>query len=198
MLCLGLSQAFFEGAVYTFVFMWVPSMSKVLGSFALLPTGLVFSCFMLSMTIGGMLFPIFLRYSPRGAEGLCEFVYFVAAASMLVPMLTFDFSWVFCSFLVLEAMVGMFNSCGAMLRSRHYPEAQQSSIMSVFRLPLNLLVVVGTKLTPADDSDVSSYQFVFGVCVAMHLIAMILQTFLRALTSSPNDQRTDKTKTKEQ
>lgn len=54
MLCLGLSQAFFEGAVYTFVFMWVPNMQLVAKTKAL-PYGLVFSCFMLSMTLGGAL-----------------------------------------------------------------------------------------------------------------------------------------------
>ena len=75
-LFLGLSQSFFEGAVFTFgeiqypqciihamvrygnsiicaVFMWVPSMLFVTDG--PLPTGLVFSAFMLAMTIGGML-----------------------------------------------------------------------------------------------------------------------------------------------
>ena len=49
-LFLGLSQAFFEGAVYTFVFLWVPTLLSVNGG--TLPTGLVFSSFMLAMTAG--------------------------------------------------------------------------------------------------------------------------------------------------
>ena len=46
------------------------------------------------------------------------FVYAVSAGAMLVPVFYFDFWSVLLSFLVLEAMVGMFNSCGATLRSR--------------------------------------------------------------------------------
>eukprot|EP00597_Dinobryon_sp_UTEXLB2267_P001631 CAMPEP_0170080960 /NCGR_PEP_ID=MMETSP0019_2-20121128/16952_1 /TAXON_ID=98059 /ORGANISM="Dinobryon sp., Strain UTEXLB2267" /LENGTH=415 /DNA_ID=CAMNT_0010295161 /DNA_START=193 /DNA_END=1440 /DNA_ORIENTATION=- len=174
-LFLGLSQAFFEGAVYSFVFMWVPSLLSVnTGS---LPTGLVFSAFMLAMTAGGMLFGLLLPVFPGDAEGLCGAVYLLAAASMLVPVFFFDFWSVLVSFLVLEAMVGMFNSCGATLRSRYYPESMQSSIMSVFRLPLNLLVVIGTKMTN-NASDKSALQVVFAVLASMHLVAALLQGLL--------------------
>ena len=158
--------------------MWVPSLlavsSEVGGS---LPTGLVFSSFMLSMTLGGMLFGLLLPVFPGGAEGLCVLVYFIAALAMAVPLFHFQFWYVVVAFLVLEAMVGMFNSCGATLRSRYYPEGLQSSIMSVFRLPLNLIVVVGTRLTNSAN-EVKSLQFVFGVVVAMHLAAMLLQAGL--------------------
>ena len=189
MLYLGLSQSFFEGAVFTFVFMWVPSMQKV-NSGQSLPTGLVFSCFMLCMTIGGMLFGILLPIFPGGAEGLCVFVYAVAACAMAVPIFKFEFWWVFCAFLVLETMVGMFNSCGATLRSQYYPEEMQSSIMTVFRLPLNLLVVVGTKLTDSAN-DIPSLQFVFGVVVSMHLIAMLLQILLSINSEKLKRQRAE-------
>jgi len=186
-LYLGLSQAFFEGAVYTFVFMWVPSMLQVTEN---LPTGLVFSCFMLSMTLGGILFSLLLPIFPRGAEGLTIFVYLTAAAAMAVPIFKFEFWWVFISFLVLEAMVGMFNSCGAILRSQYYPEELQSSIMSVFRLPLNLLVVLGTKLTDEANTK-STLKYVFGVVVMMHLIAFSLQI---ALVSNPLKSKKEENK----
>ena len=147
MLCLGLSQAFFEGAVYTFVFMWVPTLLTIKTPTGGLPTGLVFSCFMLAMTMGGKLSSLLLEfYFPGGAEGLCVLVYVVAAGSMLVPVYFFEFWPVFGAFLVLEGALGIFNSCGGTMRSRLYPESMQSSIMSVFRLPLNILVVCGTNL----------------------------------------------------
>jgi hypothetical protein len=82
-LCLGLSQAFFEGGMFTFgrllfldlttftnelccvlVFMWVPAMIAVVPG--PLPTGLVFSSMMLAMTIGGMLSSILLPFIPGG------------------------------------------------------------------------------------------------------------------------------------
>lgn len=164
--------------------MWVPSLLAVSSEVGgVLPTGLVFSSFMLSMTLGGMLFSLLLPVFPGGAEGLCVLVYLVAALAMAVPLWRFEFWYVVVAFLVLEAMVGMFNSCGATLRSRYYPEGLQSSIMSVFRLPLNLIVVVGTRLTNNANS-VPALQFVFGAVVCMHLVAMLLQVALWAKVSS--------------
>jgi MFS family permease len=165
MLYLGLSQSFFEGAIYSFVFMWVPSLILAYNDIDTkdsLPFGLIFSCFMLSMSTGGILFGILLPIFPSGAEGLTIFVYITAAISMIIPIIKFEFYYLLVSFLVLEAMVGMFNSSGATLRSKYYPESMQSSIMSVFRIPLNLLVVLGTKLTD-NASDKDSLKFVFGV-----------------------------------
>lgn len=164
--------------------MWVPSLLAVNPGGAL-PTGLVFSAFMLAMTLGGMLFGLLLPVFPGGAEGLCVFVYAVAALAMAVPIFCFDFWSVLICFLVLESMLGMFNSCGATLRSRYYPEALQSSVMSVFRLPLNLLVVVGTLLT-SSANGVESLQFVFGVVVCMHVVAVLLQVSLLVSISKGN------------
>ena len=84
---------------------------------------------------------------------------------------------IFFAFLVLEVTVGMFNSCGATLRSRYYPDDQQSSIMNVFRVPLNLLVVIGTKLSDWADNEAALKQ-VFCVVVCMHLTATLLQLAL--------------------
>ena len=54
----------------------------------------------------------------------------------------------------------------------------QSSIMTVFRLPLNLLVVLGTKLT-SQANDIPSLQWVFAVTAGMHGVAMVLQVLLQ-------------------
>ena len=47
------------------------------------------------MTFGGMLFGLLLPIFPGGAEGLCVFVYVVAAMEMLVPVFRFVFWSVF-------------------------------------------------------------------------------------------------------
>lgn len=106
MLCLGLSQAFFEGAVYTFVFLWVPTLLTIKTPTGGLPTGLVFSCFMLAMTIGGKLFSLLFPIFPGGVEGLCALVYIVAAGAMSVPVFCFEFWPVFVSMLILECAYG--------------------------------------------------------------------------------------------
>merc|ERR1711934_697210 len=96
----------------------------------------------------------------------------------MVPVFYFEFWPVFTAFLVLEGSLGMFNSCGGTLRSRYFPGSMQSSIMSVFRLPLNLLVVSGTKLSSVASSNVTDIKFVFAVIVGMHIVAMVFHCLL--------------------
>ncbi len=175
MLLLGLSQAVFEGGVYTFVFVWYKVLARTLEG--PVPAGLVMTSFMLAMSIGGMLFSILLPLFPNGAEGLGIFISVTAAAAMLVPVLSFRFQHIFVAFLVLEVTVGMFNSCGAILRSRYIPERHQSSVINLFRIPLNVLVVIGTKLSDWAENE-QSLKRVFGVVVAMHLVAALLHVAL--------------------
>ena len=151
--------------------MWVPSL--IAANNGPIPTGIIFSCFMLAMTIGGVVFSLILSRYNDATETLCVFVYVMSATAMLIPAFNFDFWPVFICFLVLEAMLGMFNSCGAQLRSKYYPDNLQSSIMSVFRVPLNILVVIGTRLSE-QANDTPSLQRVFIVVAAMHIIAFAL------------------------
>jgi MFS family permease len=139
-----------------------------------LPTGLVFACFMLAMTLGGMIFALVLPVFPGGCLSLTALVFAVSAAAMAVPIYCFEFWWVFISFLVLECMLGMFGSCGGTLRSIYYPEGMQSSIMSIFRLPLNLLVVVGTLLTN-NANNVEELKQVYMVVAGIHFTAFLFQ-----------------------
>lgn len=160
------------------VFMWVPTLLELIeGVHDTLPTGLVFSAFMLSMSAGGMLFTLLNPLVPGGSTTICSAVYILSALAMYVPIYHFEFWIVFIAFLLLESMLGMFNSCGATLRSIYYPEQIQSSIMSIFRFPLNLLVVIGTLLTN-NSKDRQGIQLVYYYVVSMHLIAFALQLCL--------------------
>jgi hypothetical protein len=53
-LVLGLTQTCFEGSMYLFVFLWVPSLQDAGG--AGLPLGYIFSAFMISMMLGSIVY----------------------------------------------------------------------------------------------------------------------------------------------
>merc|ERR1719235_375750 len=65
---LGMVNALFEGSMYSFVFMWVPTMITALGGFQYLPTGLVFACMMCCISLGGLLFSPTMLLSIMPAE----------------------------------------------------------------------------------------------------------------------------------
>ena len=136
-----------------------------------LPTGIVFSCFMICITIGGILFKWMAGVTTveKGSVG----VFLVAALSMLVPLYSSNYMSMLLAFMLLEVCVGMFFACAATMRSEYIPDALQSSVMNVFRVPLNLIVVIGTKL-----SDVASPRVVFLTCAVWFAMASLCQCLL--------------------
>ena len=127
---------------------------------------------MLCISIGGSLFPVLEKY--YRVEAFSIGVFAAAALSMLVPVVSQSFVPVFISFLVVETTVGTFFACSGTMRSMFIPEDRMSTIMNVFRVPLNICVVIGTKL----DNYVSTSE-VFFVCFVWFATASLLQLLLR-------------------
>lgn len=185
---IGMTQALSEGAMYTFVFMWVPTMLSMDPPGGL-PTGCVFSAMMMAITIGGMVYPplqsffsSYLVTKEKAPEMCASFVYFMAAASMAVPASCLSkgssvqgtFQFVIVSFLVVECCVGLFMPVAGTLRSKYVPDSLQGAILNIFRLPLNAVVVSGTYAT-----DVLEAPLVFKLVSGCFLAAALLQgTFL--------------------
>lgn len=173
---LGLVSALFEGAMFTFVFMWVPTLQQMLPGGSL-PTGLVFSCFMMCVSLGGSLFNVLLPCAR--VEILACLTCGVAGLAILVPVLTPSFFYVFPAFLVVEVCVGLYFPTVGVLRSAWLPPHVLSTLMNFSRVPLNILVVTGTRLT---DNYASST--VFAVCAGWFLLAFVVQVLLCATSST--------------
>jgi len=180
---IGMTQALSEGGMYTFVFMWVPTLLSMNPPGGL-PTGCVFAAMMMAITIGGMVYPplqsTMSKFSPKGkAPELCAtFVYLVAAASTAVPALLLSqggsmvaggFTFVIAAFMVTEATVGLFMPVAGTLRSKYVPDALQGSILNIFRLPLNAVVVAGTHATDVLDVNVC-FKMVSGLFFSAALL----------------------------
>mmetsp|Transcript_23348 Transcript_23348/g.48501 ORF Transcript_23348/g.48501 Transcript_23348/m.48501 type:complete len:493 (-) Transcript_23348:60-1538(-) len=184
---IGLIQALSEGAMYTFVFMWVPTLLSLEPSGGV-PTGCVFSSLMMAITMGGLIFPplqalmVSVLGSVGGSSELCaSVIYLVAAATMAVPCVLLSpeeleetilnrFLLVIASFMVMELCVGLFMPVAGTLRSTYVPDALQGGILNIFRLPLNAIVVSGTYATNVLETHV-----VFQMVCGCFLAAAVLQ-----------------------
>eukprot|EP00461_Guttulinopsis_vulgaris_P003600 UN03601 len=71
-------------------------------------------------------------------------------------------------FLLFEMTCGMFWPTYGTLRSIHIPESQRATISTVFRIPLNLFVIVLLLQT-----DRLSNALMFVICGAAHFISLI-------------------------
>jgi len=170
MLLFGITNSLFEGAMYSFVFMWVPTMFTVLKG-SPLPTGLVFSSLMACISLGGLLFSTLLKITTV-QMGMVS-IFLVGAASLVIPVYSTELVPVLTAFFIFEACVGAFQPAAGFVRSKVIPDAVQGSVMNMFRLPLNLLVVIGTKMT-----DLYPASFCFSVIVSWLVVGGLFQLVL--------------------
>lgn len=160
LLIIGLTQTCFEGSMYLFVFNWVPSLQEAALPYSALPLGYIFSSFMVSMMIGSLLYtsivsicclfdPEVYESTTTGSNGpltlhakLSSLVCAVSALSFAVSIESKDEHirfWAFCAF---EACVGMYYPVQGMLRGTLISNEHRATLSSLFRVPLNVFVVV--------------------------------------------------------
>ncbi|KAH9888038.1 DUF791-domain-containing protein [Cubamyces lactineus] len=196
LLVLGLAQTCFEGSMYIFVFLWVPFLQEAAPSDQTLPLGYVFSCFMLSMTLGALLYNCIVSLSqptsPTEASSHdhtvtlhAKFSSAVCMASAIAFVLSISTEsehkrfWSFCAF---EACVGMYYPVQGMLRGKLVPDEHRATLSSLFRVPLNVFVVVSLMTGVA-----SARYFVLSVCAILLLLTAVVTaaSFLGRARSLP-------------
>lgn len=163
-LFLGAAQSAFEGAMYTFVFMWTPAMC--MDGTKDLPYGLIFSVFMICVMLGSSVFSLIIKTTSIEVVPL-----YIHSLAILSAGLTWFFidnqAVVYFSFLLFEVACGIFFPAYGTLRSIYVPEETRATVMNFFRIPLNAFVVillVKVKYMPV--------QTVFLICVGAHLFSL--------------------------
>lgn len=191
---LGLVQSFFEGAMYTFVILWVPTLASMVPGgkpdekdFAVFGQGQgwIFAAMMLCISLGGQVFEAMMTVTSveKGTAMIC----IIASASMIVPIMSDSFFIVLASFLVVETCVGASFGALATVRSHLLPDQLQASIMNIFRVPLNILVVTGTTA-----GDHLQHHMTFALVVHWFIIAAGMQAYLSANISFQQSEESGK------
>lgn len=183
---LGASQGLFEGAMFTFVFMWTPSLEAAAPDTEI-PHGIIFAAFMISASLGGALFRILSQR--QVLEVFMRSVFFVAAISMFIVAFSTNGQTTFLAFLLFEVCVGVFWPGMGTLRSKCIPEETRATVINLFRVPLNLMVCILLVYV-----DQLRPRTVFLFCALLHSVCCILFTRLinvmavkRAAADTPTD-----------
>lgn len=158
-LIIAVSQICFEGSMYTFVAMWVPSFIQLGESNgkARAPIELLFSSLMLALSLGGLLFNR-LRGVPN--LSITGFILLVTgSASCFGASIVLSSRAVaneaflspahglFAAFCLFEICCGAFEPWASNLRAEHIPVGVMGSVTALMRVPLNLVVWFGVHLT---------------------------------------------------
>lgn len=150
---LGMAQSCFEGAMYTFVFMWTPAMKTAVETEAEIKNesikgstseylGLIFAVFMVTVMVGSSIFKIF-AINKTVLYKIPIVVHGIAMVTMFFTAVFIDQKdIVYAMFLLFEVGVGLFYPAYGVIKSEKIPEDIRSAVMNIFRIPLNAFVVV--------------------------------------------------------
>lgn len=178
-LCLGLIQSLFEGSMYTFVLEWTPALTPAVEvgtkhAKETIPHGWIFASYMVAVMLGSCLFKFMCKIS--SVESFMRPVFAVAAVSLAIPIvLPENQTFIFLGFLVFECCVGIFWPALGTMRGKYVPEQIRATVMNIFRIPLNFIVIV----ILLQDLGLST---VFNCCVVFLVLCMLAQHWLCQLT----------------
>ena len=188
-LCLGLAQGCFEGAMYCFVFMWTPAILSKAGD-EKPALGTIFSIFMIGCMVGSQLFGVMMKrnYTP---ERILVFVF--AASCVLLALRPLDdligTNLQFYGFTLFEVCVGVYFPAMGTLKSTVVPEEMRSTIYNIYRIPLNAIVLAVLLSGTGVTTTLSICSFLLFVATFLQLYILGAQRYAK-LTSSDLDIET--------
>jgi predicted MFS family arabinose efflux permease len=186
---LAIGQSCFEGAMYTFVFMWTPALkssAELSGESAGEENtsnylGLIFAVYMVCVMCGSSVFKL-LSTKRDNIYLIPILLHSCAFLSMVMITLFFDNKFiVYLMFLLFESTVGLFYPSYGVIKSEKIPEDIRSAVMNIFRIPLNAFVVFLLlkikNLSP---------QVVFSICACTHFVSLL--SYLYFFFTSKSDK----------
>lgn len=147
--------------MYTFVFEWGPVLENNASAGSnneAIPFGVIFASFMVCIMIGSILFRIATQQYQYTCERLAQPLLLLASLSLLIPALSTSRMVNFWAFNLFELCCGVYFPMAGMLRSKYVPEETRATVMNIFRVPLNLIVVA---ILMNVSSEPSFHQAIF-------------------------------------
>jgi len=136
------------GSMYIFVLQWPPAIKAAIqasqyGQIAIVPYGIIFSCFMASCLLGSTVFGALQRKQALAIEKSTSIMLLLATTAITMATLfgAQSLGLLILSLFAFEFCVGMYFPSIGTLRSKYLPDSHRSVIMNLFGIPLNLIVV---------------------------------------------------------
>ena len=149
----GIISSLFEGSMYIFVFMWTPLLKALARADMIaakmdvdenfeidLPFGIIFATFMVCCMAGSSLFSILVAKYP--VEKLGILVFGVGSFAMVLVAMAPNETTSFLGMNIFELCVGMYFPIMGTMKGGIVPEDKRAAIYNLYRIPLNLIVVL--------------------------------------------------------
>mmetsp|Transcript_83869 Transcript_83869/g.175457 ORF Transcript_83869/g.175457 Transcript_83869/m.175457 type:complete len:501 (-) Transcript_83869:116-1618(-) len=174
---LGSIVGCFEGAMFAFVFNWTPTLDDQAHP---APLGIIFAGFMMACMCGSCVSTIM---SER-CSGQCSLVAISLMAAIVFLIITLATAQrytdaCYLGFLLFEGLVGAYFPSVARVKSEVVPEHVRGTIYSLYRVPLNAVVVV---LLLSDLSLIRCFSF----CATLMLLSLLAAASMGKRSSGGN------------
>lgn len=159
-LCLGLTDSIYACAIQIFIFIWTPILQLTAQSKNINP-GMIYICFIFSNLSQNKLLDVI--------NHMFKISYFYLMASY-VAFFTFNFSIIFfvedftmrlICLTLINGSSGFFNPILSYIKSIIIVEEYRALIMNIFRIPLNVFVIILLLLSSYFDPVYVSFSLIF-------------------------------------
>jgi MFS family permease len=165
-LLIGVVTSLFESVMFVFVFLWTPVLDP-----AGPPLGIVFSCFMACVMIGGLLFDAAIERKISPVRIIEVAIFLGLAANLASSFASANHPRkTFLAFLLMEFSCGLYFPAMNCVRRRILPEAHHAGIINWFRVPLNIIASI-VLLVLHDTHSGKGITAIFALCSILMMVA---------------------------
>ena len=182
LLC-GLICSSFESSMFIFVFNWTPCLMEA--DQPVPPFGHIFTGFMIFCLLGTRVYAYLSK--SLAVEEIGLLVMLVSAACHLTVFLVQNVQVRFVAFLAFEACVGLYFPMMGTLKGDIVPEDMRSTIYNLYRLPLNVIVLMPLLLN-------FSISTTFAVTTSILAVAVVSAYTLKSVPKKSHEQELEKVK----
>lgn len=163
----GMMAALFESSMYLWVFIWTPAITPSTGPKP--PYGLIFTAFMVACMLGSKLFSFLAAKYETEQILLATLVLGLASHGVMLHSVWRDETRLLAAFIVFEICVGLYFPAMGTLKSKIVPEECRTTIYNIYRIPLNIVVVLGLyfKANPSDTLGTTTTLMLLSVGLAL-------------------------------
>ena len=145
-IALGVVQVAYEGTMHIFITLWPEILQETVEQEENVPFGYIFSGFMVSVMVGSALYKSYTTRVDSGKTNnnviACAVMLFVATVALFIPFFSQGHFWAtLVAFVLFEATAGGYHPCMGAMRTRLVPSDVSASMITLFRVPQNMLVV---------------------------------------------------------
>ncbi len=175
----GIIESTFKICISLWGYMWTPLLENSAQSF--INVGVIYGCFMMAKLIGCEFFDGMKRILKTNTYLITLFVTVTACFSFYIDYSYESFHTRLISLMYFDGMLGTFQPLMSSLKSQMIPEGQRTTIMTFFRIPINICSILTLYF--------STYITIYEIClIAMGIMVVSsITTILLLIWHHPPD-----------